>query len=82
MVATTLEHAYADAPFVRLTGDALPEIKHVTHTNFCDIGWKIDIPSRRLVLVACLDNLIKGAAGQALQNLNVAFGLDETTGLS
>ena len=82
MVATTLEQAYADAPFVRLTGGALPEIKHVTHTNFCDIGWKIDTPSGRLVLVACLDNLVKGAAGQALQNLNVAFGLDETTGLS
>ena len=82
MVASTLEQAYADAPFVRLTGDALPEIKHVTHTNFCDIGWKIDTPSRRLVLVACLDNLVKGAAGQALQNLNVAFGLDETMGLS
>ena len=82
MVATALEQAYADAPFVRLTGDALPEIKHVTHTNFCDIGWKIDTLSGRLVLVVCLDNLVKGAAGQALQNLNVAFGLDETTGLS
>ena len=82
MVETTLEQAYATSPFVRLTGDNLPEIKHVTHTNFCDIGWKLDAPTRRLVLVACLDNLVKGAAGQALQNLNVAFGLDETTGLS
>ena len=82
MVASALEQAYTDAPFVRLTGDALPEIKHVTHTNFCDIGWKLDAPSGRLVLIACLDNLVKGAAGQALQNLNVAFGLDETTGLS
>ena len=81
-VATAFEQAYADAPFIRLTGDALPEIKHVTHTNFCDIGWKIDTPSGRLVLIVCLDNLVKGAAGQALQNLNVAFGLDETTGLS
>ena len=81
-VATVLEQAYADAPFVRLTGEALPEIKHVTHTNLCDIGWKLDATSNRLVLVACLDNLVKGAAGQALQNLNVAFGLDETTGLS
>ena len=81
-VATALDRAYANAPFVRLRGDALPEIKHVTHTNFCDIGWRVDKASRRLLLVACLDNLIKGAAGQALQNLNVAFGLDETTGLS
>jgi len=82
MVAAALEQAYADAPFVRLTGDALPEIKHVTYTNFCDIGWKMDTPSGRLVLIVCLDNLVKGAAGQALQNFNVAFGLDETTGLS
>ena len=81
-VITALEEAYRDCPFVRLTGDTLPEIKHVVHTNFCDIGWKIDADSGRLILVACLDNLIKGAAGQALQNLNVAFGLDETTGLS
>jgi len=80
-IAATLEQAYADAPFVRLRGDALPEIKQVTHTNFCDIGWMLDADSGRLVLVACLDNLVKGAAGQALQNLNVAFGLDETTGL-
>jgi N-acetyl-gamma-glutamyl-phosphate reductase len=80
-ITSTLEQAYADAPFVRLTGDVLPEIKHVAHTNFCDIGWRLDATSRRLVLVSCLDNLIKGAAGQAIQNLNVAYGLDETTGL-
>ncbi len=80
-VADTLAAAYADAPFVRLTGDALPEIKHVTHTNFCDVGWKVDEPRRRIVLVAVLDNLIKGAAGSAVQNLNVMLGLDERTGL-
>jgi N-acetyl-gamma-glutamyl-phosphate reductase len=74
--------AYAAAPFVRLTGDALPEVKHVAHTNFCDIGWKLDAASRRLVLVSCIDNLVKGAAGQAVQNFNVAFGLDETAGLA
>ena len=81
-VTTVLEQAYADAPFVRLTGGTLPEIKHVAHTNFCDIGWKHDPSSGRLILVTCLDNLVKGAAGQALQNLNVAYGLDEATGLS
>jgi N-acetyl-gamma-glutamyl-phosphate reductase len=80
-VASTFAEAYATEPFVRLRGDALPEIKHVTHTNFCDVGWKLDPASRRLVLVSCLDNLVKGAAGQALQNLNVAFGWPETTGL-
>ena len=73
--------AYENAPFVRLTGDALPEVKHVAHTNFCDIGWKFDEATRRVVLVSCIDNLVKGAAGQAVQNFNVAFGLDETAGL-
>jgi N-acetyl-gamma-glutamyl-phosphate reductase len=80
-VSTALEAAYTDAPFVRLTGAALPEIKHVAHTNFCDIGWKVDEATGRLVLVACLDNLVKGAAGQAVQAFNIALGLDERTGL-
>jgi len=80
-VADTLDHAYADAPFVRLTRDQLPEIKHVAHTNFCDIGWKVDEERRRIVLVAVLDNLVKGAAGSAVQNLNVMLGIDEATGL-
>jgi N-acetyl-gamma-glutamyl-phosphate reductase len=74
--------AYASAPFVRLTGDGLPEIKHVVHTNFCDLGWRVDAASGRLVVVACLDNLVKGAAGQAVQNFNVAFGRDESEGLA
>jgi N-acetyl-gamma-glutamyl-phosphate reductase len=80
-VAGTLHAAYAEAPFVRLTAERLPEIKHVAHTNFCDIGWRVDEATLRLVLVACLDNLVKGAAGQAVQNLNVAFGFDERAGL-
>jgi len=80
-VSSTFEAAYGKEPFVRLTGDALPEIKHVAWTNFCDIGWRLEPGTRRLVLVACLDNLIKGAAGQALQNFNVACGFDERTGL-
>ena len=81
-VAAAYQAAYAEAPFVRLTGDALPEIKHVVHTNFCDLGWRVDERSRRLVIVACLDNLVKGAAGQAVQNFNVAFDLDERDGLT
>ncbi len=81
-IAEAFDAAYQDAPFVRVDHELLPEIKHVAHTNFCDIGWRWDKPSGRLVLVVCLDNLVKGAAGQALQNLNVAFGHDETTGLS
>jgi N-acetyl-gamma-glutamyl-phosphate reductase len=80
-VNEALHQAYAGAPFVRLTGGALPEIKHVAHSNFCDIGWKVDESTRRLVMVAVLDNLLKGAAGQAVQNLNIVLGLDERTGL-
>jgi N-acetyl-gamma-glutamyl-phosphate reductase len=80
-VADAFQRAYKDEPFIRLTGDALPEIKHVAWTNFCDIGWRVDAGTRRIVLVACLDNLVKGAAGQALQNFNVAYQMDERTGL-
>ncbi len=80
-VSDAFEQAYGQEPFVRLTGEALPEIKHVAWTNFCDIGWRLDPGSRRLVIVACLDNLVKGAAGQALQNFNVACRFDERTGL-
>ncbi len=80
-IAAALHAAYDDSPFVRLTGRDLPEIKHVAHTNFCDIGWRVNPATRQLVLVACIDNLVKGAAGQAIQNFNVAFGLDERLGL-
>ena len=80
-VAEALQQAYADAPFVRLTGGTLPEIKHVAHTNFCDIGWKVDAEGGRIVLVAVIDNLVKGAAGSAVQNLNILLGLDERAGL-
>jgi N-acetyl-gamma-glutamyl-phosphate reductase len=80
-IADALSGAYANETFVRLTGDALPEIKHVAWTNFCDIGWRYDKATRRLVLVSCIDNLVKGAAGQALQNFNVACGFDERTAL-
>jgi N-acetyl-gamma-glutamyl-phosphate reductase len=81
-VERTLAEAYEDSPFVRLTGHELPEIKHVAHTNFCDIGWRVDRPGGQLVLVACIDNLVKGAAGQAIQNFNVAVGFDEAVGLN
>jgi len=72
--------AYAGATFVRLVGSALPEIKHVAHTNFCDIGWRVD-PSGRAILFSVIDNLLKGASGQAVQNMNVMLGLDEGVGL-
>jgi N-acetyl-gamma-glutamyl-phosphate reductase len=81
-IERTLAAAYAGSPFVRLTGGDLPEIKHVAHTNFCDIGWRLDRPGGQLVMVSCIDNLVKGAAGQAIQNFNVAFGFDEALGLA
>jgi N-acetyl-gamma-glutamyl-phosphate reductase len=80
-VAEAFEQAYAGAPFVRLRGAALPEIKHVAHTNFCDLGWKVDEAHGRVFVASAIDNLVKGAAGQAIQNFNVMFGLDERAGL-
>jgi N-acetyl-gamma-glutamyl-phosphate reductase len=74
------QRAYADATFVRLVGAALPEIKHVARTNFCDIGWRVD-GSGRVIIISVIDNLLKGASGQAVQNMNVMLGIDERTGL-
>ncbi|NTU93153.1 MAG: N-acetyl-gamma-glutamyl-phosphate reductase [Chlorobiaceae bacterium] len=70
---------YAGAPFVRLR-DGVTEVSHVAHTNFCDISlaWHSD---DSLVIVTAIDNLVKGAAGQAVQNMNLMLGLDETTAL-
>ncbi len=79
-LASVYERTYGGEPFVRIVGSALPEIKHVAHTNFCDIGWRVDA-SGRAVLVSVIDNLLKGASGQAVQNMNVMLGLDQTTGL-
>jgi len=73
---------YASRPMVRvLPAGQLPELQHVTHTNFCDIGFALDETGERLVVVSCLDNLGKGAAGQAVQNMNGMWGFPETTGL-
>ena len=73
---------YAGSPMVRvLASGNLPELQHVAHTNFCDIGFALDPSGERLIVVACLDNLGKGAAGQAVQNLNGMRGYPETAGL-
>jgi N-acetyl-gamma-glutamyl-phosphate reductase len=73
---------YASESLVRLysPGD-VPDIHSVAHTNFCDIGVRYDSATRRAVIVAAIDNLGKGAAGQAVQNMNLALGFDETAGL-
>ncbi len=73
---------YAGRPLVRIwPAGRWPELQHVTNTNFCDIGFALDPAEERLVVVSCLDNLGKGAAGQAVQNLNGMFGLPETAAL-
>ena len=79
-LADVYARAYADAAFVRLAGGALPEIKHVAHTNFCDIGWRVD-RSGRVIIISAIDNLLKGASGQAVQNMNVMAGWPEATSL-
>jgi N-acetyl-gamma-glutamyl-phosphate reductase len=56
-------------------------LQHVVKTNFCDLGFVLDSGGKRLIIVSCLDNLGKGAAGQAVQNLNLTLGLEEQTGL-
>ncbi|MBC3889097.1 N-acetyl-gamma-glutamyl-phosphate reductase [Acetobacterium paludosum] len=72
---------YKDEYFVRLTGDRMPETRWVKGSNYCDIGLKIDTRTNHVVIVGAIDNLIKGAAGQAVQNMNIVFDLDEKTGI-
>jgi N-acetyl-gamma-glutamyl-phosphate reductase len=76
------EKQYANEPFVRLyEAGHVPDLHAVRRTNFCDIGIVADPASGRCVVVSAIDNLVKGAAGQAIQNLNLAAGFDETAGL-
>jgi len=72
---------YKDEYFVRLTEEVMPETKWVKGTNFCDIGLKIDPRTKRVIVIGAIDNLVKGAAGQAIQNMNLMFNLDEKMGL-
>ena len=73
---------YAGRPMIRIwAAGSLPELQHVAHTNFCDIGFSLDKSGKRLIVVSCLDNLGKGAAGQAVQNFNLTLGIEEQTAL-
>lgn len=79
----TYKSFYSNEPFIRvLDKDIYPETKAVLGSNFCDIGLDVDERTQRIVAMAALDNLGKGAAGAALQNLNLMFGYDETDGLN
>jgi N-acetyl-gamma-glutamyl-phosphate reductase len=76
------EEAYAGEPFVRLyEPGTVPDLRSVQHTNYCDIGIQFDARTGRGVVVSVIDNLVKGAAGQAVQNMNLMLGLEETEGL-
>ncbi len=73
---------YKDAPFVRILDEGkLPATKYVRGSNYCDISIVVDKRTKRVIVLSAIDNLVKGASGQAVQNMNIMFGLDETTGL-
>lgn len=77
-----MQKFYTGSPWVRVfPAGKLPQIQYSLHTNYCDIGFVLAQDGKRLVMVSCLDNLVKGAAGQAVQNMNVMFGWSEEEGL-
>jgi len=79
-VLAVLQKAYKEAPFVRIRENSIPETVDVWGSNRCDIGFRTE--GRHLMLFSVIDNLVKGASGQAVQNMNIRFGLDDTEGLS
>jgi N-acetyl-gamma-glutamyl-phosphate reductase len=81
-IETCLRGFYVESPMVRVhPAGSLPQIQHVVRTSFCDLGFQLAPDGRRCIVISCLDNLLKGAAGQAVQNLNVMCGWPETEGL-
>ncbi len=81
-IASTFADFYNDSPMVRLhRSPALPQIQHVVRANFCDLGFELAPDGKRLIIISCLDNLLKGAAGQAVQNMNLMLGWPEEEGL-
>jgi len=81
-VAHKYREFFAGSPMVRLYDKTLPQIQYSVRTNYADIGFQLDANGKRAVIVSCLDNLLKGAAGQAVQNLNVMQGWPESEGLA
>ena len=71
---------YKNEPFLRICDEGVfPQTKDVYNTNFCDIG--IAVSGNKVIIISCIDNLIKGASGQAVQNMNITCGFEETLGL-
>jgi len=81
-IARVYEDFFAGSPMVRLYNKALPQIQYSVFTNYADIGFQLAADGLRAVIVSCLDNLLKGASGQAVQNLNVMLGWPEAEGLA
>ncbi|MBI5683027.1 MAG: N-acetyl-gamma-glutamyl-phosphate reductase [Deltaproteobacteria bacterium] len=82
MIFDAYKKCYSNEPFIRIMPeDVLPNIQQVKGSNFCDIGIKVDERTNRVVVVSVIDNLVKGASGQAVQNMNIMCGLHEKTGL-
>ena len=76
------EEQYGDEPFIRLLPEGrVADIKNVRYSNYCDISLHMDPRTNTFIAISAIDNMVKGAAGQAIQNMNLAFGLDETCGL-
>jgi N-acetyl-gamma-glutamyl-phosphate reductase len=81
-IESCFQEFYKGKKWVRVfPASTLPEIQFSVHTNYCDIGFSLAPDGRRLIVVSCLDNLLKGAAGQAVQNMNLMYGWDEAEGL-
>jgi N-acetyl-gamma-glutamyl-phosphate reductase len=81
-IASCLTAFYQGKPWVRIfAAPTLPQIQFSLHTNYCDLGFCLDESTQRLIVVSCLDNLLKGAAGQAVQNMNLMYGWPEEEGL-
>ena len=82
MIDAAFHKMYGGEFFIRLLGrGGYPMTKAVRGSNFCDIGWHVDPRTRRVIVLSAIDNLVKGAAGQAVQNLNIAAGFEEKTAL-
>jgi N-acetyl-gamma-glutamyl-phosphate reductase len=80
-VAQVYHSFFAGSPMVRIYDHALPQIQYSVHTNYADVGFQVAADGHRAIVVSCLDNLLKGASSQAVQNLNIMLGYSEAEGL-
>jgi N-acetyl-gamma-glutamyl-phosphate reductase len=82
-IATLYQEQYSKEPFIRLLKeDSFPATQYVRGSNFCDISYKIDTSTNRIIVISAIDNVVKGASGQAVQNMNLMYGFSESMGLS